>query len=147
MADICTELITYLKTITAVTDLVGTSTAARIYFGDAKQGVDLPYIVIRVFDGSSYECLGGISGLASNRIEVNCYGATSASAWALAEAVRLAPLQKYRGTMGSTYIHEVASPQGYAKDFEPPTNGDNRKRFNVVRDYFVHYAEATSSGD
>lgn len=144
MADIASELITYLKTKSAVTDLVGTSTAARIYYGDAKQGVALPYIVIRVFDGTSHEHLGGITGMAMNRVEVNCYAATSSAASALAEAVRLAPLQKFRGTMGSTYVHEVASPQGYAREFEPPTTGDNRKRFNFVRDYFIHYAEAKS---
>lgn len=144
MADIASELITYLKTIGGVTALVGTGTAARIYYGDAKQGVALPYVVVDLKSGTSHEHLNGISGLAMSRVEVNCYGATSAAAWALAEAVRLAPLQKYRGTMGSTYVHEVASPDGYGKEYIPPVTGDNRKRFNFVRDYFVHYAEATS---
>lgn len=144
MPDIATEVVTYLKTISAVTDLIGTGSNARIWYGDAKQGASMPYIVIRVFDGESAEHLGGISGLATNRVEINCYGSTSSSAYTLAEAVRLAPLQKYRGTMGSTYVNEVASPQGYSREFDPPSAGSNQKRFNFVRDYFLHYAEATS---
>lgn len=142
MPDITSELITYLKTKTAITDLVGSGSAARIYYGDARQGVALPFIVMRVFDGESQEHLTGISGLATNRIEINCYGSTTSQAYNLAEAVRLAPLQKYRGTMGTTYVNEVASPQGYARDFDQPTQGDNAKRFVFTRDYFLHYQEA-----
>jgi hypothetical protein len=141
MPDICTEVITYLKTKSAITTLVGAGSEARIYYGDAKQGVSLPYIVIRVFEGESAEHLNGISGIATNRVEINCYGSTSSEGYSLAEAVRLAPMQKYRGMMGSTYVHEVASPQGYSRDFDTPSNGDNRKRFNFVRDYFIHHAE------
>lgn len=143
MADIGTEIITYLKTKSAVTDLIGSGTSARIYLHEAKQGVALPYVVIVVYEGSSHEHLTGISGLAENRVEINCYSATNAGAFALAEAIRLAPLQMHKGVIGGTH-GSVTSPQNYSQEYVTPVPGDNVKRFLVSRDYFVTHTEATS---
>ena len=143
MASISSELKTYLKTKSAVTDLIGAGTAARIYPHTAKQGVALPYIVYEIFQGESYEHLGGISGLAENRIQIDCFAATSEGAYALAEAVRLAPVQMFRGTMGSTAV-TVSSDDGYESGYEPPEKGGTQKLYFVSRDYFITYAEATA---
>jgi hypothetical protein len=143
MADIAEELKTYLKSISAVTDLVGAGTAARIYTHRAKQGVTLPYIVFQVYEGQSYEHLTGITGVAMNRVEVNCYAATSSAAYTLAEAVRLAPLQMFRGMMNSTFVHNVTSDGGYERDFDPPDRGGNQRRYFVSRDYLITYEEPT----
>jgi len=143
MADIGTEIITYLKTKAAVTSLIGSGTAARIYLHEAKQGVALPYVVIVVYSGESHEYLSGISGLSENRVEINCYSATNAGAFALAEAIRLAPLQMYKGTIGTT-AGSVRSPDNYSQEYVTPIPGDNTKRFLVSRDYFVTHLEAVA---
>lgn len=146
MADIAADLITYLKTISAVTTLVGAGTSARIYSHASKQGVALPYIVFEVYEGTSSEHLGGISGLASNRIEIWTYESTSAKAYTLAEAVRLAPLQMLNhSTVGSTYVHGVNSNGSYRRGFDPPVKGSNQKRYWISRDYIFHYTEAITA--
>jgi hypothetical protein len=143
MPDICDELRTWMKTKTAITDIVGTSTAAKIYQHDAKQGVAPPYIVLHVFEGSSSETLSAIAGVAMNRVQVDCYGLTNSAAYALAEAVRV-NLQMYRGTMGSTAVLNVTSNGGYERLFDPPSTGANQKRYIYSRDYLITYREATS---
>lgn len=144
MASIGSELITYLKTIPAITALVGSGSAARIYKRKIKQGVTVPFIRIEVFEGTSSETLTGISGIAVNRIQIDAYGADSEAAHTLAEAIRLAPLQMYRGTMGSTDVHGVTSPQTYRNGDDPPSKGSPSNRYYASRDYFITYSEATS---
>ena len=141
MIDIVEDLKTYLKTITAVTDLVAAGTAARIYTHESKQGVALPYVILEVFEGSSEEHLNDISGIASNRIQVDAYGATSSAALTLAEAIRLAPLQMYRGLFGTTFITDVTSNGGYRRGRDQPTTGGNQRRYWVSRDYIFRYHE------
>lgn len=144
MADLADELVTYLKTISAITTLVGSGTAARIYKdSEAKQGVSLPYIVFEVFEGASQEDLGGISGMATNRIQLDCYAATSGGAYTLAEAVRLAPLQMYRGQMNTTNVSNVTSNGGYERGIDRPTRGGNQRRYWISRDYIFTYSEPT----
>ncbi len=55
MASVGENLKTYLKTVSAVTTLVGSGAAARIYTHLAKQGVATPFVIYEVFDGSSAE--------------------------------------------------------------------------------------------
>lgn len=144
MPSIASELVTYLKTKSAVTSLLGTGADCRLYLDEAKQGVSLPYATIVVYEGKSHETLAAITGMAENRVEVNCFSATSEGAWALAEAIRLAPLQMYRGTMGSTHVAGVTSQGGYSRERIPPVPGGNAGRFVCSRDYFFTYHESRS---
>lgn len=144
MPSVAANLITYLKTKPTITTLVGTGADARIYELEAKQGVALPYIIIQVFDGISYENLSTISGVAENRVQIDCYAASAAEAYTLAEAVRLAPLQMYRGTFGDGWSNGIRSPQSYESGKTPPTQGGNDHKFWYSRDYFITYQEATS---
>lgn len=144
MADIAEELKTYLKTKTAITSLIGSGTAARIYTHEAKQAVAVPFIVFEVYEGTSNEHLTGISGIASNRIQIDAYAATSSGAYALAEAIRLAPLQMFRGTMNTTFVNDVSSNGGYRRGYDRATQGGNQRRYWVSRDYIVTYIEPTS---
>jgi len=144
MPDILSDLRTYLKTKSAITSLVGTGDAARIYFHDAKEGATLPFIILEIFEGESNEHLTGISGICSNRVQVDCYGVTAAAAYTLAEAVRLAPLQMYRGNMDTSKVCNVTSNVSYRRGFDPPVTGSAQKRYWVSRDYVITYTEATS---
>lgn len=144
MADIADELKTYLKTITNITNLIGVGTAARIYPTRPAKPVALPYIVFEVFEGSSAEHLDGISGIAKNRIQLDAYAATSGAAHALAEKIRLAPLQMYRGLMGSTFVNNTSSNGGYRRGSVPPVKGGHKLEYWVSRDYMITYSEPTS---
>lgn len=138
------NLIAYLKTISNVTDKVGTGDNARIYSEYAKQGAALPYIVIQVFDGVSNEHLTGISGVDENRVQIDCYGSDKTEAYNLAEAVRLAPLQMYRGTLGSGYANSVTSGNTYETGHSPASPGANNQKFWYSRDYFIRHTVATA---
>ena len=141
MGNIAADLKTYLKTKTAVTDLIGSGTAARIYQDTGKQGVALPYVLFEQLSGESEEHLGGISGIAENLFEVSCYAATQSGAYALSEAVRLAPLQTYRGVMGASYVRVIADSASAGHD--PPVKGGNQRRYFERRYYRIIHDEAT----
>ncbi len=141
--DIATNLKTYLKSISAVTSLVGSGDAARIYIHDAKEGVQLPFVIIAVLTGSSEVHLAGASGIATNRVSVISYGATHAAAYALDKTIRLAPLLGYRGTMGTGFVHAVDDDQGYECGYDPPVTGSAQKRYWVMRDYLFVHKETT----
>lgn len=140
----------HLKTKTNITGSVGTGANARIYKNRARQGVSIPYIVVEVFEGSSTEHLQGISGLAENRIQVDCYASTSVAAYDLAESIRLAQsgdgasLQGYRGTMQNIFIYGVTSETGYREGEDPPEKGSDQPRYWCSRDYVIAHSEPTS---
>lgn len=145
MPDIADELKTYLKTKTAVTDLIGAGVAAKIYKDNPKQGIALPYISFEVFEDIDYEALAEIVGIVSARFQIDCYGATSSAAWTLAEAVRLAPLQMYRGLMGTTMVKNVSAVDGFNQGIEPPVKGGNQRRYWVSRDYILTFEQAVTA--
>jgi hypothetical protein len=139
--DIATNLKSYLKSKSAITSLVGSGDASRIFIHDAKEGVQLPFVVIVVLTGSSAVHLGGASGIASNRVSVISYGNTHAQAYELDKTIRLCPLLGYRGTMGTGYVHAVDDDQGYECGYDPPVSGSAQKRYWVMRDYLFTHKE------
>jgi len=141
---IAADLITYLKTISAVTTLVGSGTAARIYEDTALQGAALPYILFEVFDGASAEYLGGISGMGENRVELTCYASDSAGATTLGESVRLPPLKTYRGLMHTNYVR-VTPDGGDTTGHDPLIQGANQRRYWHRRDYLIFKDEAVTA--
>lgn len=144
MDDLATDIRRYLKNVSAVTTLVGSGTAARIYEEDAKQGQALPYLVFFITPGDSYENLVSIDGIATHRVTVMAYAATRAAAFSLQEAVRLAPLQHFRGTLGNRFVNSISSTgsEDYGRD--EPTRGSNQRRYWCARDYVITHAEDTS---
>jgi len=144
MADIIDEFKTYLKTIGAITTLIGTSANARIYDDIPKQKVPLPFLVVAEGGGgSSEEYMGGIAGMAEAVLHVYAYGATRTAANALAEAVRLAPVQGYRGAMGSTQTRCLASSHRDS-GVDESRDGSYAPRFWCRRIFRVFHYEATS---
>jgi hypothetical protein len=139
--DIASNLKTYLKTKAAVTALVGSGDAARIFLHDAKEGVQLPFVIIVILTGSSGVWLGGAAGIAANRVSVISYGNTHAQAYQLDRTIRLSPLLGYRGPMGSGFVHAVDDDQGFECGYDPPVTGSAQKRYWVMRDYLITHKE------
>jgi hypothetical protein len=78
------DLLAWLLTKTAVTDLVG----QRIYNVRLPQGGTFPALAIERISGPREYQLDGPAGLASPRIQFNCHGEEFSDAKMLAEAVR-----------------------------------------------------------
>ena len=142
MSDVAADLITFLKTQSSITDIVGAGTAAKIYEEDPKQAVGLPYIVFEVFEGKTEQHLGGISGLATNRVQIDAYQSTRALAYTLAEAIRLALAGK-RQTFDATLYRETGQ-DSYQRGRDKATKGGNQARYWISRDYIFTFDEAIS---
>lgn len=135
---------TYWKSKTAITSIVGAGAHARIYEDAPRQGVKPPYVVFRFFEGPSAEGLSELGGVGEKRMQVDAYHNTPADAHALQEAIRLGPTQGHRGTVGSTFVHGVTSPQTSRHGSDDPPKGSKARRYWSSRDYLTAYAEATS---
>lgn len=106
MADFCDEFITWVKTVSAITSLIGSGTACRCYPDALKQGCTLPALVFMEAGGDSIQHLTDMAGLCRTVIHTYAYGATRAAANGLDEAVRVA-LSAETMTMGSTFVTET----------------------------------------
>lgn len=144
MAFIGDDLKTYWKTKSAITAIVGAGAHAKIYQDAPREGVKPPFVVFRLFEGFSSEALSAIAGLAQRRVQVDCYGTNPKQADDLQEAIRLAPTQGHRGTVGSSYVHGVTSADTARTGVDDPPKGSKAFRYWSSRDYMVAYNESTS---
>lgn len=102
-------LVTYWKTMSGITDLVGTTTSARIYPQLARQKNKRTagsYIIYVRHSGESAQHHEGVSGTRHTVLHVFCYGDTLADADALAEAVRQ-NTANFRGYMSGVWVNRV----------------------------------------
>jgi hypothetical protein len=104
---------TRLLAVSAVTDLVGSSTAARVHPLQMPQRPTFPCITYQIISGSPLYGLAGVAGVAEIRLQIDCWAQTTetvdgyAKARELAEAVRGA-LSAYTGTVGTDVIQECS---------------------------------------
>ena len=140
MSSILTEIKAYLKTKSAITDLIGGSDA-RISKNRIKQNSTLPYIILRHFNGESSEKLsGGSTGLSNARIQIDCYNDTDETAHQLAEKVRTELQGLTSTTLSTVFCNGINSPDEYANGIDEIKDTDEA-RFWYSRDYIVHYTE------
>ena len=92
-------LYTFLQSRAGLTALVGT----RIYPVMAPQGVALPYVAFDRVDTRPEQALGEAAGLATTRVQFDCYAAGAKQAKELADALRQA-LDGQSGTWGSVVV-------------------------------------------
>lgn len=128
-----TALITYLLAQTGIIALVG----QRIYFVQAPQDTDKPYLVINKISGTRENSHEVNTHLAHPRFQLSAFAATYADCKAIIAAVQTA-LQGYTGTMGGAG-GVVVSAVFYddETDLDP---GDSNQLYGVAVDYFIwHY--------
>lgn len=136
MADISDELITYLKTVTAVTDIVGTSSAARIYnqdgppesaLGATAGGVSRGAVCIVKTEDHNIGHIGGRSSLNKATFAITSYAATPSARNTLSRAVWTALAPSATEQMGATDIAEIVTINGGVdQDYYSQTGSDQR---------------------
>lgn len=96
-----TALMTYLLAQSGITDIVDEGDAARIYFGQALQDTDEPYIVLNKISSPRSYSQDGPDGLTDARFQFTCFAAKYGDAKTLAVAVQTA-MNSFScpGTMG-----------------------------------------------
>lgn len=125
-------LVTYWRTISAITSLVGTSGNARIWPGAAREGKPAPYIVyVRAPGGDVFRYLSGTSGTRATVVHIYCWADTPSGADALLELVKQSMQSGFaRATWAGTYINAVyildAPDDGYDK---PLDSSDDKKHW------------------
>jgi hypothetical protein len=145
MTDFCDELKTRLKAVSGVTALVGSGTSARIFHDLLRQGCTLPAVVIYEGGGESYQHLGGISGMVRSVWHVIAYGATRATANALAETIRTKALNSnYRGLFGSTFVNGINCSSHRQAGYDPAQDGTETPRYWTERVYDIFHVEDTT---
>lgn len=102
------DIITYLASKTAVTDIV-TTDVRRIRQGWSPQSTPFPYITINIFEHGHAHDLGGGAGYAEPEVEVHLWCLKADDRDSLGDAVR-GVLQGFSGTMGSTTVRGITLP-------------------------------------
>lgn len=143
MADISSALVTYLKSKTSITDIIGSGANARIEPDGLTQGVAVPAIVYRRISTTHGQTINGsVAGIAWTRFEINAIAATRLQADQLSEAIRLCGiLDLQRETVGGVVIQGVIVDSGVRHYDEDPDQGDHQRRYVSSQDYQVCFNE------
>lgn len=127
-----------LSTAPDVTAIVKT----RIYGNVAPQGKPLPYITYTRIDADHYHHMGGMSGLANMRIQVDCWSGMYPQVKWLAEKVRLA-LDAFSGDVGSHDVRSILLESD--NDLHvTPFRGDDNGVHRQSMDFMVVATETTA---
>jgi hypothetical protein len=99
------DMRTYILTLTSITDIIGTSTAARIYYQKLPDDPTLPAIVYnRISDPPGVRSHSGDSSLSKPRIQYSIWATTDVGVMALADAFENEFLS-FSGTAGSSTVY------------------------------------------
>lgn len=143
MADFADEFITWIKTQTAITALIGSGTACRCYPDQLKQGVSMPALVFWESGGETVQLLSGMAGMCRTIMHTYSYGATRTAANNLDDKVRLA-LEGKTMTMGSTFVTEVYCSSFRDTGTDGTDDGSDAYRYWTHRVYDIWHTETTS---
>lgn len=133
MAQIIEEFVTYLKTVSGITSLVGSGSSARIWQQDGPRESTTQSCLCVVLQGDqSIDHLGGESTLSRADIAVQCYAATPTDRNALAAAVDAAmPHDSSVSAMGSLAVTEIVGMASRSDgDYVGPAGSDARLYFS-----------------
>jgi len=127
-------LMTYLLTQTGITDYIG----RRIYFVEAPQETEQPYMVINKISGVRKNSHEGNSHLAHPRFQFSVFGSKYSDCKNIISALQTS-LQGYSGTMGGgggVYVGNALYDD--ETDLDP---GDSKGLFGVAADYLIWHEE------
>ena len=128
-----------LKAVTAITNIVGTGTSARIYAEKLPQDPTLEAITFKHVSGDRIHAFGQDSGLVMARYQLDAWGNTWAESRDLADAIRGNgagnAFSRFRGTQDTTVVDDVLL------DNELATFEDESEGYRTVQDYLIWYQE------
>lgn len=133
---------TKLAATSAVTSLIGGSSAPRIYPVELPQNATFPCLRCQRVSGPRTYDLQAATGNADARMQIDCFADSQAGVEALSTQVRLA-LSGFRGTVDGVQIQTCFLDA--ERDLEEPTLRDAVKPMKrIALDFLVSYIEATS---
>ena len=134
---ISADLLTYLKTVSAVTNIVGSGSAARIYPDAIKEGAARPCVVFQRSTSGEMSGIGGGLGLYRTQFEIYSFAATRAAADELDEII-YDNLQGGNRTLGSTIATEVyVGESDRSSGADSPVHGTDQYDYYALTRYTI----------
>ncbi len=128
-----------LIAVTAITDIVGSGSSARIYAPHLPQNPVLEAIAFRQISAGRDHAMGQDTGVVSARWQLDCWGNTYEEARDLGDALRGddagSGFSRFKGTLDSTVIQDVLLEN------EIPTFEDESGSHRNMQDYMIWYRE------
>jgi len=120
-----------VTTLKADSEVKGITT--RVYPNSMPQSPTYPLIVYQKVSGYRPHHLGGVSGVARPRFQIEAWAATYTAAKSLAKAIREA-LDGTRYTSGTVTFYSLI--QGEFDNYEP-----NTETHRIIQDYTIRHNE------
>ena len=130
----------YLKTVTDVTDIVGTGNSARIYEHHAPNKATHPHLVYQRISGGHEHHLTAGAGVARDVFQLTAVDNDGVNAEALRDAVREG-MDGYRGSMGSANVRRCHL-RNETERFVQPTDSSEVGRFLIHMDFEIDWLES-----
>lgn len=129
-------LVSYWKTVSAITSRVGSGASARIARDAARQKwtSDSFIVYTRGTGGDVYRHLTGTAGVRTTIVHVYCWGDSANDADELSEAVKIAMQSGFsRTTWDGTFINRCVIDDTPDDGYDAPIDGsDNKKHWSRV---------------
>ena len=109
-----------------------------VQWGERGQGTALPAAVLTTISEVRSYAQDGDNNLQQTRVQIDCYGATYASARGLARAITTA-LTAFRGPVGTTDFRGIFKDGD--RDFREGSTQGVDAYFRATLDFLVHYKE------
>lgn len=139
MKDIRPALRAFLLADASISALVTTGGISRVYPVKIPQGVKAACIVYSRISGTGIYHMGGDSGLAMPRFQIDAWGLTGDAATTLANLIK-DRLSGFRGVMGTGPI--AVTVQGVFLLDEREDYDDTPKLHRMSRDYAIDFEES-----
>lgn len=133
------DLRTYLTGEADISALI----SSRMYLSNAPQGAARPLIVYRLLGTEHHRTLRDYNLMTTDTFELDLQSYTDTGAKALKEAVRK-KLDTFRGTMGSTYVHN-AKLTDETDDYTVDQSGRDRGIYHCLLEFDIWHSETAPS--
>ena len=144
MAAMEEALCSYILTKSAVTDLIGTGDAARLYPHVLPQDCNLASgaaATYRIIDSTETGMLSDRAGIVQSRVQITTFANTLSAAMALARAIKNCGITTIKGVSSGVDFRGVIIEKGIESFDEPPTDGGETWRYIADFDLGVSYLE------
>lgn len=144
MAAMEEALCSYILSKAAVTALIGSGDAARLYPHALPQDCNLASgaaAIYRIISSSETGLLTDRAGIVQSRVQITSFANTFSAAIALARAIKNCGIATLKGLDGGVNFRGVMIEEGINTYDEPPTDGGETWRYIAEFDLRVSYIE------
>lgn len=134
----------YLLTKAAVTSLIGTGDAARLWtdvLPETYSNADGPAATYQIIDGLDEHTISDRCGFVQARVQIACFAATRSAANVLARAIKNCGITALKGVSGGVDFRGVEVARGISTFDDSPTDGSQEHRYLADFDLMISYLE------